>query len=238
MTILDRLAFVPQRKQWYAWATPAELVRMNRGFFAQWSDEAANRIADRFEIPMKVAFRKLSMGNQTKVALMLALAQGAELLILDEPTAGLDPVMVDELQRMLVEDHVNQGRTIFLSSHQLGEVEQICDWVGILERGRLLLESRLEDIRSDYRLIMASGERLPETSQPGLISVVSDKRFWRYVVARDAEAFATGLRSQGATILEISPIGLKDLFLHLVRKEDACTPGNAGAKPVPASSFC
>src|SRR5712664_2789001 len=73
LRILERVAFVPQRKQLYGWATPAE----------------------RLEIPMKMAFKKLSIGNQTKVALLLALAQEAEVLILDEPTAGLDPVMVD-----------------------------------------------------------------------------------------------------------------------------------------------
>lgn len=237
MRLLERVAFVPQRKQLYGWATPAELVRMNKAYFPRWSDEAAAGLAQRLEIPMKMAFKKLSIGNQSKVALLLALAQGAEILILDEPTAGLDPVMVDEILRTLVEDHVSQGRTIFVSSHHLGEVEQICDWVGILEDGRLLLESRLEEIRQEYRLVIASGENLPDASSPDVVSAMTDGRFRRYVVAREADRFAAGLRSQGAAILEISPLGLRELFLHLVRKEEVCTPGNAGAKPVPASLF-
>src|ERR1700704_4111447 len=95
MRILERVAFVPQRKQLYGWATPAELVRMNQAYFPRWSDAAAARLGQRLEIPMNMAFRKLSIGNQSKVALLLALAQEAELLVLDEPTAGLDPVMVD-----------------------------------------------------------------------------------------------------------------------------------------------
>jgi ABC-2 type transport system ATP-binding protein len=237
MRILERVAFVPQRKQLYAWATPEELVRLNRGFFSRWSDETAARLAQRLDIPMKTAFKKLSIGNQSKVALLLALAQEAEVLILDEPTAGLDPVMVDEILRTLVEDHVSQGRTIFLSSHHLGEVEQICDWVGILEEGRLLLEARLEEIRQAYRLVIASGESLPDAASADVVSATTDGRFRRYVVARDADRFAAGLRTHGAAILEISPLGLRELFLHLVRKEDPCTPGNAGAKPVPVSSF-
>jgi ABC-2 type transport system ATP-binding protein len=237
MRILERVAFVPQRKQLYGWSTPAELVRMNRAYFPRWSDEAAAQLAKRLEIPMKMAFKKLSIGNQSKVALLLALAQGAEVLILDEPTAGLDPVMVDEILRTLIEDHVSQGRTVFVSSHHLGEVEQICDWVGILEEGRLLLESRLEEIRQEFRLVIASGEGLPVAKSTEVISATTDGRFRRYVVAREAERFAAELRGQGATILEISPLGLRELFLHLVRKEDACTPGNAGAKPVPVSSF-
>jgi ABC-2 type transport system ATP-binding protein len=237
MRILKRVAFVPQRKQLYGWATPAELVRINRGFFPHWSDDAAARLAQRLEIPMKTAFKKLSIGNQSKVALLLALAQEAEVLMLDEPTAGLDPVMVDEILRTLIEDHVSQGRTIFVSSHHLGEVEQICDWVGILEQGRLLLESRLEEIRQEFRLVIASGEGLPVATSSDVVSATRDGRFRRYVVAREAERFAAELRNQGATILEITPLGLRELFLHLVRKEDPCTPGNAGAKPEAVSSF-
>jgi ABC-2 type transport system ATP-binding protein len=237
LRILELVAFVPQRKQLYGWATPAELVRMNKAYFPRWSGDAAARLAQRLEIPMKTAFKKLSIGNQSKVALLLALAQEAEVLILDEPTAGLDPVMVDEILRTLIEDHVSQGRTIFVSSHHLGEVEQICDWVGILEEGRLLLESRLEEIRQEFRLVIASGESLPAAQSSNVVSATTDGRFLRYVVAREAERFAAELRSQGATILEISPLGLRELFLHLVRKEDPCTPGNAGAKAAPVSSF-
>jgi ABC-2 type transport system ATP-binding protein len=237
MRILERVAFVPQRKQLYGWATPAELVRMNKAYFPRWSDDAAAGLAQRLEIPMKTVFKKLSIGNQSKVALLLALAQGAEVLILDEPTAGLDPVMVDEILRTLIEDHVSQGRTIFVSSHDLSEVEQICDWVGILEEGRLLLESRLEEIRQEFRLVIASGEGLPDATSPDVVTATTDGRFRRYVVAREAERFAAELRGQGAAILEISPIGLRELFLHLVRKEEPCTPGNAGAKAAPVSSF-
>jgi len=237
LRILERVGFVPQRKQLYGWATPAELVRMNKAYFPRWSDDAAAQLAQRLEIPMKMEFKKLSIGNQSKVALLLALAQGAEILILDEPTAGLDPVMVDEILRTLIENHVSQGRTIFVSSHHLGEVEQICDWVGILEEGRLLLESRLEEIRQEFRLVIASGEGLAVATSPDVVSATTDGRFRRYVIAREAERFAAELRGQGATILEISPLGLRELFLHLVRKEDTCTPGNAGVKAAPVSSF-
>jgi ABC-2 type transport system ATP-binding protein len=236
LLILERVSFVPQRKQLYGWATPAELVRMNKGFFPRWSDELAAEVSRRLDIPMKTRFGKLSIGNQTKVALLLALAQGAELLVLDEPTAGLDPVAVDELLKMLIEDHVSQGRSIFLSSHQMGEVEQICDWVGIVEAGRLLLEARLEDIRQDFRLVIASGEKLPTATSETVVSTTSEGRFYRYLLARDAERFAAELRGQGASILEVSPVGLRELFLHMVRKEEPCTPGNAGEKPERVSS--
>ena len=237
LQILQRVAYLPQRKQLYSHMTVDELVRFNRGFFPRWSNELATHTARALDIPMSTPFGKLSLGNQTKVALLLALAQNANVLILDEPTSGLDPLMVDELLRLLIEDHVGYGRTIFLSSHQLGEVERICDWVGILEQGCLLLEARLEDIRNDFRLITASGESLPRMPLPNVASQKSDGRFSTYVVSRDAEAFAAQLRNQGATILETIPLGLRELFLYLVRKEDSCTPGSVGEKPAPVSSF-
>jgi hypothetical protein len=109
--------------------------------------------------------------------------------------------------------------------------------VGILEEGRLLLESQLEEIRQEFRMVIASGEGLPVAPSTDVVSSTTDARFRRYVVAREADRFAAELRSQGAAILEISPLGLRELFLLLVRKKDPCTPGNAGAKAAPVSSF-
>jgi hypothetical protein len=86
-------------------------------------------------------------------------------------------------------------------------------------------------------LVIASGESLPVASSSDVVSATTDGRFRRYVVSREAERFAAELRSQGAAILEISPLGLRELFLHLVRKEDPCTPGNVGVKAAPVSSF-
>ena len=142
-----------------------------------------------------------------------------------------------EAMRTLVDDHVSQGRTLFLSSHQMGELEQICDWIGILEEGKLLLEERLEELRRNFRMVLATGENLPWMPIEDVARCTREQRMTRYVVTRNVEAFAGKLRAQGATILEVSPIGLRELFLYLVRKEDTCTLGNAGAKPEPVSSF-
>ena len=120
-----------------------------------------SKYADALEIPMKQKFRRLSTGSQTKLCLLLALAQGAELLVLDEPTAGLDPVVTDQLLRALVDDFANEGRTLFLSSHHLSEVERIADWVGIIDHGKLLLEAGLDDLRANFRRVRVVGENLP-----------------------------------------------------------------------------
>jgi ABC-2 type transport system ATP-binding protein len=219
MAILRRTAFVSEKKTLYPSLTASELVRFSRGFYPTWSDSAVEKYARLLEIPMKQRFEKLSNGNQTKVWLLLALSQGADLLILDEPTTALDPVSVDQLLHVLAEDGLDRGCTIFFSSHQLEEVERIAEYAGVIDRGKLLLESRLDDIKSEFRLITAAGNSLPTQTSSQVLSVVTEGNFYRYVVTKDADSFASGLSQNGATITNIAPLSLREIFLQLVRKE-------------------
>ncbi len=236
LAILHRTAYVTEGKILYGRLTARELVRFTKGFYPNWSDEAVAKYARRFDIPMDRPFAKLSLGNRTKVCLLLALAQQAELLILDEPTSGLDPVAVDEFQRVVAEDLAGDGRTVLISSHQLADVERIADWVGLIDYGRLLLEARLDDIKSQYRLITAAGTGLPQSKGGDILSANSDGNFRKYLLRANADAFAAELGNQGATITEVSPLGLREIFLELVRKEEPCTSGNAGEIPVTSFS--
>jgi ABC-2 type transport system ATP-binding protein len=219
LSILQRTAFVSEKKTLYPSLTPTELVRFSRGFYPTWSDSSVEKYARLLEIPMKQRFEKLSNGNQTKVWLLLALSQGADLLILDEPTTALDPLSVDQLLRVLAEDGLDRGCTIFFSSHQLEEVEHIAEYVGVIEHGNLLMESRLDDIKSEFRLITAAGNSLPSQTSSQILSVAVEGNFYRYVVTTDAEGFAAGLSQNGASITNIAPLSLREIFLQLVRKE-------------------
>jgi|HubBroStandDraft_2_1064218.scaffolds.fasta_scaffold06094_4 ABC-2 type transport system ATP-binding protein len=226
--ILQRTAFVSEKKTLYPSLTASELVRFSRGFYPTWSDSAVGKYAGLFEIPMEQPFEQLSNGNQTKVWLLLALCQGADLLILDEPTTALDPITVDQLMRVLAAEALDRGFTIFFSSHQLEEVERIAEYVGFIDHGNLLMEAQLEDIKSEFRLITAAGSSLPEQTSMHVLSVEVEQNFYRYLVTRDAELFAADLSRNGATITSIAPLSLREIFLLLVRKEQSCTSGNVG----------
>ncbi|MBI3405534.1 MAG: ABC transporter ATP-binding protein [Acidobacteria bacterium] len=226
--ILKRTAFVGENKTLYDNFTPTEMARFHKGFYPNWSDGDATKFAQSLEIPMDQKFKKLSKGNRTKVWLLLALAQNADLMILDEPTTALDPLTADVFLRILAESYAGEERTVLFSSHNLAEVEQIADWVGIIDRGKLLLEARLEDIRNNFRLIVAGGNGLPLVRQAPVVSAVAAANLVRYVIDRDGDGWQTQLRAQGATILESLPLSLKDVFLELVRKEEPCTSGSAG----------
>jgi ABC-2 type transport system ATP-binding protein len=204
--------------------TGNDLMRFNRGFFPRWSDALAHKYADVLELDMKRKFKKLSNGNRTKLCLLLALAQGAELVMLDEPTVGLDPVVTDQLLRLMVEDFANEGRTLFLSSHHLSEVERIAEWVGIIDHGKLLLEARLDDMRNSFRRVRVVGEALPLATWPDIVSTNIGEGTTEYVVRDNAESFAAHLQSQDASVLDVTPMNLSEIFLEVVGKGKTNVP--------------
>jgi ABC-2 type transport system ATP-binding protein len=222
VTVLERTGFVIE-KVLTPWMTGNDLVRFNRGFFRAWSEPLARRYAEALEIPMNQKFKRLSMGSKTKLCLLLALAQDPELLVLDEPTAGLDPVVTDQLLRVLVEDFAGSGRTLLLSSHHLSEIEKIADWVGVIDAGKLKLEARLDDIRAEFRRIRVTGVAV-EASRPEVVTAKTSGGVTEYVVRERAEAFAAELRAQGARVLDVEPMNLHETFLELVGKEASHVP--------------
>jgi ABC-2 type transport system ATP-binding protein len=219
VAMLRQVGYVPEDKALVG-MTARRLFELNRAFYPDtWSDDLARKAVDRLELPLDTTFIKLSLGNKTKAALAVAIAQRSRLLILDEPTTGLDPVALDALLRVLVEDCTSEGRTIFLSSHQLNEMEQIADHIGIMDRGRLLLEGPLDDIRAGFRRVTVTGAALPQ-SAPAILNMRCERHATQYVVQRDPEAFEAELNRNGATVLDSAPLSLHDIFLELCRKDE------------------
>ena len=209
--VLERVGYVSDRPLLGSF-TGEQLVRFNRGFYPRWSDELVERYVRVFDIPMKQKFRNLSRGNQTKMWLLLALGQQPDVLVLDEPTAGLDPVVTDQLLRVLVEDVASEGRTVFLSSHHLAEVERIADWVGMIDKGKLLLEAPMEELRAKFRRIQVAG--VAEMAPTAAMRVRRSGGSTEYVVRDGAEEFVDALEREGATVLQLSPMNLSEIFLE------------------------
>jgi ABC-2 type transport system ATP-binding protein len=214
--ILERVGYVSDRSLLSGW-TGEQLVRLNRGFYPRWSDELVARYVRVFDIPMKQKFRNLSRGNQTKMWLLLALAQQPDVLVLDEPTAGLDPVVTDQLLRVLVEDVASEGRTVFMSSHHLAEIERIADWVGMIDKGKLLLEAPMEDLRAKFRRIQVTG--VTKMAPLAALRVRRSGGSTEYVVRGCAEEFVDALEREGATVLQSSPMNLSEIFLECLEPQ-------------------
>ena len=137
--IRRRTGFVSDDKDLYDYMTVEEMIRFTAAFFPRWRADLEQRYLRKFELPLDRKVKALSRGMRTKLALLLALCRGAELLILDEPTSGLDPAMTEEVLQALVAHVASEEMTVFFSSHQIAEVDQIADHVAIIDRGRAVV---------------------------------------------------------------------------------------------------
>jgi ABC-2 type transport system ATP-binding protein len=167
--------------------------------------------------------KALSRGTRTKLALLLALCRGAELLILDEPTSGLDPAVREEALQALVSYVNGTETTVFFSSHQIAEVDQVADHVTIIDRGRAIVQGALDDMRERYRriqLVFDSDAPTVTFRAPGVLRVQREDRVLTVLSSAGADEIVSEARALNPVSLTVSPMMLKDIFLDAVKKED------------------
>ena len=160
---------------------------------------------------------------RTKLALLLALSRAANLLILDEPTSGLDPVVTEEVLQSLVAHVGREEMTVFFSSHQIAEVDQIADYVAIIDRGRSVVTGALEDLREKYRRIqLVFDGDAPEAAfrAPGVVRVRRKGRVLTVLSSAGADRILDEARALGPVSTDVVPVALKEIFLETVTTED------------------
>jgi ABC-2 type transport system ATP-binding protein len=219
--IRRRIAYVGEDKGLYGYMTVAELIRFTRSFYVDWQPEVERRLLAEYRLPPRRKVKALSKGMRTKLALLLALSRRPALLILDEPTEGLDPVSIEELLQTLVAAPMN-GTSVFFSSHQLSEVERIADDILMIDRGVAVLDMSLEQIRENYRRISfgfsTAAPRL-ETI-PGIEKMRCDGRQITILASSNADAIARLGRERGAVDINVSPVNLREIFLDTVQERN------------------
>jgi ABC-2 type transport system ATP-binding protein len=215
-----RIGFVTEDKELYPYMTVEQIIRFTRGFFPQWRDELAARYLEMFDLPVKQKIPALSKGMRSKLMLLLAISRGAELLILDEPTDGLDPAATEDVLRELVAIAASTETTMFFSSHQLTEVELIADHIGIIDHGRMIAAGCLDDMKANYQrlqVVLADGVKAPARWVEGVESVRQEGRVVSLLVSRNADAIEEQARAMPGATVERYPVTLKEIFLEHVR---------------------
>lgn len=154
----QRIGYVSQEQHFYEWMKVRELSRFVGGFYPTWSERELDRLLDVLHVDPTQEVGALSGGTKMKLAMALALAHQPKLLVLDEPTAGVDPIARREILELLRAEASERGRTVFFSSHHIAEVEEIGDWVGILHEGRMLYQGPVPDLARWIRKVAS----LPE----------------------------------------------------------------------------
>jgi ABC-2 type transport system ATP-binding protein len=219
VAIRQRTGFVSDERDLYDSMTVAQLISFTASFFPRWRHDLAKRYGNSFDLPESRTVKALSRGARTKLALLLAFSRGAELLILDEATTGLDPVATEEVLQALVGYVASEGATVFFSSHQITEIEQIADRVAIIDRGRTVLEGALDDLRESFRRIELVFDGDAPTAQfrsPGATRVERKGRMLTVLASTGGEEIMEEARALGAVSAEARPVTLKELFLGTV----------------------
>jgi ABC-2 type transport system ATP-binding protein len=221
--IRRRAAFVSEEKELYDYMDVAQIVRFTAAFYPRWRKDLEERYLRAFELPSAQKVNALSRGMRTKLALLLAFCRGAELLVLDEPTSGLDPAMVEEVLQALVAHVASEELTVFFSSHQIAEIEQIADRVAILDRGRLAVSGVLEDLRASYRRIrfVFDGDApAPAFRSNGIVRMTREGRVLTVLTSHGADEIVDEGRALGPLSVNVAAVPLKELFLDTVVTEE------------------
>jgi len=221
--IRRRTGFVGDDKDLYNYMTVEEMIRFTAPFFPRWRADLEQRYLHQFELPPDRKVKTLSRGMRSKLALLLALCRGAELLILDEPTSGLDPVMTEQVLQALVGHVAGEEMTVFFSSHQIAEVDQIADHVVIIDRGRAVVTGALDDLRERFRriqLVFAGDAPAVTFRAPGVERTQRQGRVLTVLSSAGSEQILEEARALSPVSVNVVPVTLKEIFLETVTVEN------------------
>lgn len=216
----QRIAYVAENKPLYAYMTVAQTIRFTASFYDDWRPSIAEKLLKQYELPLDRKVKALSKGMRTKLALLLAFARRPELLILDEPSEGLDPVGIEELLETMVACSA-EGTAVFFSSHQIAEVERIADRVCILDKGCLMVDESLDYLRESYRridLVFPTPRDERDFRIAGVQRIKSTPHGMSVFAAANAEAVVELAHGLNADSVEVAPVGLREIFLETVKE--------------------
>lgn len=222
--IKAEMAAIPDELYYFNSATTRDMMKFYRGLYPQFDDKRYDALREAFpEVDENQPIRRLSKGMQKQSAFWLALCCQPKVLVLDEPVDGLDPVMRRQVWSLLMGDVAQRGTTVLVSSHNLRELEDVCDHVGILSHGKVLLERSLTDLQDNIiKLQLAFSEPglppLPEglnvlhTSQIG--------RVYTLIVRGDPTQIKERMAALNPILMEMLPLNLEEIFIYELGGED------------------
>jgi ABC-2 type transport system ATP-binding protein len=217
--IKRRTAYVSPDMDYRAWGTVGRAIDFVRGFYPDWNAERCEELQFMFGVHRESRVDALSFGARMKLALVLALARDAELLVLDEPTLGLDAIARRQLFAELLKFMAGDGRTILISSHQLTDLERFADHAAILNQGKLLTSGRMDRLVERYRQIDARVARNTAFDISGISVIDRQEDRVRLLIDQDAVS-PDAVAALHLEVLAQIPLTLEDLFLALVKSAD------------------
>lgn len=215
--IKEKITYIPDELFYFAQADILEMKKFYEGLYPSFDAELFEKIKDAFpEIKPKQSIRRLSKGMQKQTAFWLAICCRPEVLILDEPVDGLDPVMRRQIWSLLLQDVTEYGTTVLVSSHNLRELEDVCDHVGIMNHGKVMVEKSLSDLQGSVCKIQAAFQaempQLPEDFE--VLHMSNTGRVYTLIVKGDPMKAKEQLMGMNPMLIDVLPLSLEEIFIY------------------------
>ena len=206
-----RMGYIPDDVFYFPSATMEEMRRFYRSIYPQFDDGLYEKLFDAFQLPRKGQIRRFSKGMQKQAAFHLSLCTHPEMLILDEPVDGLDPVMRRQVMSLILSDVAANGTTVLISSHNLRELEDVCDHVGIMDHGKMLLQRSLADMQGLTHKLQLVGQ-VPEGLE--ILHESQTGRLKTLVVRGDARQIKGIVSAAAPVYFDLLPLSLEEIFIY------------------------
>lgn len=213
--IKARIAYIPDEAAYFTQSTIKDMMRFYKSMYPGFDAERFEKLGQAFELSLNRPLRKMSKGMQKQAAFWLALSCRPDYIVLDEPVDGLDPVMRRQVWSLLLGDVAERGSTVLVSSHNLRELEDVCDHVGIMNRGKMLLErslSQLQDNMVKVQLALADGAELPEGL--AILHHSATGRLQQLILRGNTEEVTNKLSTVQPLFMDVLPLSLEEIFIY------------------------
>jgi ABC-2 type transport system ATP-binding protein len=216
--VLSRIGYLSEDRDLPRWMRVGELMRYTQAFYPDWDPTYAEQLRLRFHLPLDARIRSLSRGELARAGMLVALAHRPEILLLDEPSSGLDAAARRDILAVIIRSVAEEGRTVVFSSHLLDEVERVSDEVAMIHEGRLALLGPLDELKATHqRIVVAFDEIQPAFPRLAcVLDVEGEGRDWAVICHGEPRATRAALERAGARIVEESVPPLDTIFLARV----------------------
>lgn len=217
--VLGRIGYLSETRDLPEWMRIGELMRYSQPFYPDWDQAYAEKLRETFELDSHQKIKTLSKGQRARTALLVALAHRPDLLLLDEPSSGLDPIVRRDIISAIIRTIAEEGRTVLLSSHLVDEVERVADSVAIIHHGRMVLTDSLENIKETHHRLTLRFEE-PQAIAPqlsGALSCVGGPQEWTIVCNGQIDRLKEAAGTLGACVVDQSTPTLEDIFVARVK---------------------
>ena len=215
--VKERIVSIPDDWFYYNQSTIREMAKLYAGMYPQFDGGRFEKLRELFHLPEKKPIRRMSKGMQRQAAFWITMSCLPEYLVLDEPVDGLDPVMRRQVWQVLLDDVSARGTTVLLSSHNLRELEDVCDHVGIMDKGKVLLERTLSDLQDNTVKLQVAYKTAEEPTLPTELQILHRSQVGRvhtYIMRGSSAEICRRMQITDPVLLEAIPLTLEEIFIY------------------------